>query len=140
MSGLLGIVDAVVASVPVATGFSRDTTGAEPSPFQPDTLHGWPGVDTFTPVDTGATDEARFTLSLAYCVAADEGPGLERDREVSEHLDEAVVAIRAWVAAHRAAAGLWEWLAVSTATYDAIRGATYRGVRIDLTGYRQMES
>lgn len=139
MSGLLEIVDAVVASVPVAAGFTRDTTGAEPSPFQPNTLHGWPGVDTFTVVDSGGTDQGDFTFSLAYCVAAQEGPDLERDRSVSEHLDEAVGAIRAWVAAHRAAAGLWDWLAVTSATYDAIRGLEYRGVRIDLAGNRLME-
>jgi hypothetical protein len=139
VSGLLEVVDAVVAAVPVATGFARDTTGAEPSPFQPDTLHGWPGVDRFTAIDTGGTDQGDFTFSLAYCVAAEEGPGLERGREVSEHLDEAVGAIRSWVAGHRAVAGLWEWLGVTSATYDAIRGHDYRGVRIDLAGYRQME-
>lgn len=139
MSGLLEIVDAVVASVPVVTGFTRDTTGAEPSPFQPDTLHGWPGVDRFTAMDTGGTDEGRFTFSLAYCARAEEGPDLPRSREVSEHLDEAVGAIRSWVASHRVAAGLWEWLTVTSATYDAIRGLDYRGVRIDLAGYRQME-
>lgn len=137
--GLLAIVDAIVADVPIPDGTVRDITGADPSPYEAGMLYGWPSVDRFVPDGTGGMDEARFTLRLAVCVDAAEGPGLPRDRDVSEVLDAAVVAIRGWVAGHRASGGLWEWLQLDAANYDDIRGSDYRGVRLDLSGYRELE-
>lgn len=136
---LLPIVDAIVADVTLPDGITRDDAGAEPSPYVADTLYGWPVVDRFVAIDTGATDEGRFALRLAICVAALEGPGLPRERAVSEALDAAVDDVRSWVAANRASAGLWEWLQVDAANHDDIRGEGYRGVRFDLSGYRLME-
>lgn len=138
MGGLLAIVDAIVDAVPIGDSMSRDTTGSEPSPYTGGVLYGWPVVDRFVPDGTGGLDEGRYSLRLAYCVPAIEGPGLLRDRTVSEALDAAVVDIRAWVAANRAS-DLWEWLQVDAANYDDIRGSDYRGVRLDLSGYRELE-
>lgn len=136
---LLAVVDKIVAEVTAPAGITRDDTGADPSPYAADTLYGWPVVDRFVPTGTGGMDEGRFLMRLAITVAAAEGPGLVRERSASEALDAAVDGVRSWVAAHRSSSGLWESLQVDAANHDDIRGEGYRGVRLDLSGYRLME-
>lgn len=136
---MLPVVDEISAEVTVGTGITRDGTGAQPSEYQAGRLYVWPGIDRRAVEGDGTVDDSRFTVELAYTVQTDETPDSGRDREVSEALDEAADGIAKWVREHRANE-LWHHLQVDAIDYDSLNGLMYRGVRMTLSGMREVMS
>lgn len=137
--GMLPIVDAIRAAVPVGSGMTRDTTGSSPIEFAAGTLYAWPGKDRRDVVGDGSVDDSRFTVELAYTVAADEDLDVGRTRAVSDALDDAADAIAEWVREHRAREdALWHHLQVDSIDFDELKGLEHRGVRMTLSGMREV--
>lgn len=137
--GMLGVVDAILDALPVGTGVTRDTSGARPPAYQADMLYVWPGVDRRAVEGDGSVDDSRFTVELAYTLASDETPDTGRERAISEALDDAADAIAEWVREHRAREdALWHHLQVDSIDFDELKGLEHRGVRLTLSGMREV--
>lgn len=136
---MLPIVDEIAAEVPVGTGITRDGTASRPAEYWPDMLYAWAATDRRDVEGDGSVDDSRFTVELAYTVATDETPDTGRDREVSEALDEAADAIAEWVRDNRANE-LWNHLQVDQINFDELKGLEHRGVRLTLSGMREVMS
>lgn len=137
--GMLPVVDAIRAAVPGGGGMTRDTTGSRPIEFAPGTLYAWPGTDRRVVEGDGSVDDSRFTVELAYTVPAEEDLDVGRARAVSEALDDAADAIAAWVRDHRAREdALWHHLQVDSIDFDELTGLEHRGVRMTLSGMREV--
>ncbi len=137
--GMLGVVDVIRAALPVGTGVTRDTSGARPPEYEADTLYAWPGVDRRAVEGDGSVDDSRFTVELAYTLATDETPDTGRERAISVALDDAADAIAEWVREHRAREdALWHHLQVDSIDFDELKGLEHRGVRLTLSGMREV--
>lgn len=134
---MLPIVDAIRATVPVGAATTRDTTGSRPAEYWPDMLYVWPGTDRRVVEGDGTVDDSRFTVEIAYTMATDENPDTGRDRTVSEALDAAADDIAEWVRANRANE-LWHHLQVEQIDHDELKGLEHRGVRMTLSGMREV--
>ena len=135
-------------------GMRRHATGEETGVTGPDGTSAWDRLTVAYGTVASFAEEV-MSYGADACVEAPEdvramvvrrlAGALERIRGVASPGREACDPFQvdhrllARVVNHRQAEGLWEWLAVSSATYDAIRGLGYRGVRIDLAGHRLME-
>ena len=136
---MLPIVDHIRANATVPAGTARDTAAAAPAAYVADTFYAWPGVDRRVVEGDGTVDDSRFTVELALTVAADETPDVGRDRAVSVALDDGADDLAAWVRGNRANE-LWDHLQVDQIVYDELRGLEYRGVRLTLSGFREVTS
>jgi len=104
-------------------------------------LYVWPAADRRGVEGDGSVDDSRFTVELAYTLATDETPDTGRDRDISEALDDAADAIAAWVRDHRAREdALWHHLQVDSIDFDELKGLEHRGVRMTLSGMREVMS
>jgi hypothetical protein len=136
---MLPIVDEIAAEVPAASGITRDDTAARPAEYWPDMLYVWAGTDRRAVEGDGSVDDSRFTIEIAYTLSTQETPDDGRDRQVSEDLDEAADDIAGWVRDNRANE-LWHHLQVDQIDFDELKGLEYRGVRMTLSGMREVMS
>lgn len=142
--GMAPIVDAIRDAVPVPSGVTRQDGLREPAIYRSGRLYAWPGVEVRVEEGDGSLDRGDFTLSLAVTIVVpregDSGP----DRDSSLTLDDAADDIAEWVRDNRVSGDedprLWEDLQVSRIDYAALHGQDWAGVRLDLSGYRQITS
>jgi hypothetical protein len=130
----VAVIDAVRAILPLGEGMVADDTCAEPARVQPGRLYAWPR--RFAPQKleeaNGRWDEADLRIRVLWTVPAKGEPRApNRDRQISEQLDEVVSTIHGQVQAHRRDA-LWWDLYVEQVVYDAVRSDVARGVGVDI--------
>lgn len=130
----VAVIDAVRGAIPLEDGMVADESCSEPARVQPGRLYAWPR--RFAPQkleeDRGRWDEADLRIRMVWTMPAKGEPRVpNRDRAISEKLDEVVSMIHAQVQAHRRDA-LWWDLYVEQVIYDAIRSDVARGVAVDI--------
>lgn len=137
---LLPLIDGFMGMLTVP-GMTKDAAGSIPQQFHPNTVYAGPLFQTPLPIDTGASDEARFQFRVVYSVImTGEDGGKVRKRAVSDAQDAGVVIVALAVEANRVSANLWDWLQIDRIQYDGMAQFDCRGAYIDLSGYRVISS
>lgn len=135
---LLEYTDALLALLPVPTGWKKDDSASMPPRPQPNTLYLYP--IRFAPQrlseDDGQWSEAHLTVRIALAAASKgEQRTIKQERDVSVVLDDAVEAIAALFEIGGAArrTSLWWNAYYGAIAYDAVRAFDVRQAFVDVT-------